>query len=472
MRIAYLTAGAAGMYCGSCLHDNALAKAILRRGHQCLLIPTYTPIRTDEIDASEDRVFLGGLNLYLQQKLPFWRFLPKWLTRILDRPSLIRLATRGSRTIDSKFLGALTVSLLRGRDGRQRQEIDKLIQWLQEDVKPDVVVLTNFLIGGVIPEIKRQLGVPVVVTLQGDDIFLDHLLEPYQSQTDDALRKLVPSVDRFLVNSRFYGQKMAARWGIPAAKWHIVPLAIDTQPFQSEGPTGGRRTDKAPTGDRARGVAHDAPGQPIATTRHDPIERPRRVGYLARLASEKGLHHLVDGFIELARRSGFDDVQLHVAGYMAEEKRPWIESQWERLKDAGLEGRLTAHGSPDLAGKVAFLKRLDVFSVPTEYEEPKGLFALEAMAASVPVVLPAHGAFPEMIEHSNGGIVVPPRDPIAWADAVGALLGDAALRTSIGSAGHRYATERRTIDAMADDVLRMLAELVDSEAALPQRGAV
>ena len=48
MKIVYLAAGAGGMYCGSCLHDNTLAAALMRLGEDVLLMPTYTPIRTDE----------------------------------------------------------------------------------------------------------------------------------------------------------------------------------------------------------------------------------------------------------------------------------------------------------------------------------------------------------------------------------------------------------------------------------------
>ena len=73
LRVAYITAGAAGMYCGSCLHDNTLAGALLRMGHDVSLIPTYTPIRTDGTDFSIDRVFYGAINVYLAQKASLFR---------------------------------------------------------------------------------------------------------------------------------------------------------------------------------------------------------------------------------------------------------------------------------------------------------------------------------------------------------------------------------------------------------------
>ena len=67
MRILSITAGAAGMYCGSCFRDNALAAELLKRGHDVHLVPVYTPTRTDEPNVSERRVLFGGISVYLQQ---------------------------------------------------------------------------------------------------------------------------------------------------------------------------------------------------------------------------------------------------------------------------------------------------------------------------------------------------------------------------------------------------------------------
>ena len=70
----------------------------------------------------------------------------------------------------SKF-GGLTLSMLQGKDGKQRRELAPLTTWLHDEAKPDVVLLTNVLLSGMVPAIKEALGVPVLVTLQGDDIF-------------------------------------------------------------------------------------------------------------------------------------------------------------------------------------------------------------------------------------------------------------------------------------------------------------
>src|SRR5215216_1349901 len=122
MRILSLTAGAASMYCGSCLRDNALATELIARGHDVTLLPVYTPTLTDEPNVSGDRVFFGGISVYLEQSLPLFRHSPKWLDRLWDSKLMLNLASRRSLSTSPKMLGELTVSMLKGNEGFQRKE--------------------------------------------------------------------------------------------------------------------------------------------------------------------------------------------------------------------------------------------------------------------------------------------------------------------------------------------------------------
>src|SRR5688500_4136103 len=275
LKLVYLTSGAAGMYCGSCMNDNTLARALIELGHDVQLIPLYTPIRTDDQNVSAVEVFFGGINVYLQQKVPLFRFLPRWIDHILDRPWLIRWATGSASSTSAGTLGPLTVSMLRGSQGFQRKEVKRLVQWLSGHSHPDVFVFSNVLTAGCVPELKKHFGVPVVVMLQGDDIFLRDLPEPFQQQALEEIRRLAEQIDGFLSHSRFYADKMSQYLGVPREKIQVVPLGIDTRDFE--------------------GIAVDA------ATRES---RPATVGYLARLAPEKGLHVLADAFIRLRQMPG------------------------------------------------------------------------------------------------------------------------------------------------------------------------
>lgn len=373
MTIVYLTAGAAGMYCGSCLNDNALARAIQRLGTDCILMPVYTPIRTDEEDASRDQVFFGGINVYLQQKLPWLAYLPAWMDAGLNKPWLIRWLTKGAMKTDPKFLGALTVSMLRGMEGSQRKEHQRLCRWLRDEIHPSSLIFTNMLIAGCAPLLKKNLQVPIAVTLQGDDIFFDSLPAPYRQQSIDAMQSLVPYIDYFIAHSNVYGESMSDILKIPREKLRIIPLTIDTKDFET--------------------MSWSAPQGPL------------RIGYFARMAPEKGLHLLVDAFIELHKQHPGIEVRLDLAGWMGPQHEEYWAEQQRKLNQAGLEHLWTYHGSVDRQGKLDFYSQIDWLCVPTVYKEPKGLFVLEGLAAGVPYILPDHGAFPELHERFQNGML-------------------------------------------------------------------
>ena len=131
MKIAIITAGGAGMFCGSCMQDNTLARALRDVGYDVTLVPTYTPITVDEENVSDGRVFLGGVNVYLDSAVPGWSRLPRFLKTWLDRPGILKRLSRRSSSTDATQLGWLTVDMLKGSHGPQRDEIRQLVTWLE-----------------------------------------------------------------------------------------------------------------------------------------------------------------------------------------------------------------------------------------------------------------------------------------------------------------------------------------------------
>ncbi|MGB1520592.1 MAG: glycosyltransferase family 1 protein, partial [Limisphaerales bacterium] len=178
MNIVQLTPGAGGMYCGGCFRDNALVKGLRSQGHDVLMVPLYLPLTLEDDDQSKETpIFYGGIGVFLRQ---YAQWLPSSWTRWLSHRSLLgKVAGKAART-RPEDTGALTVSMLRGLDGRQAGELNALVDWLKEHGQPDVVCLSNALLLGMCPAIKRGLGVKVVCTLQGEDTFLDALREPYR----------------------------------------------------------------------------------------------------------------------------------------------------------------------------------------------------------------------------------------------------------------------------------------------------
>lgn len=421
------------MYCGSCLHDNALAKALIGLGHDALLVPMYTPIRTDEADVSSPRLFYGGLNVYLQQLSPLFRWLPNWSDRFLSSPWLVNWIASRSMGTSAASLGGLTVSMLQGNQGNQRKEAQRLCAWLST-LEPDVIIFSNLLIAGCLEELKSRVGCPVVVMLQGDDIFYDGLIEPYRQQALQELRKLAQQVDLFVVHSRDYGLRMQAMLGFADHAWRINPLSIDPSDF-------GPQNSEAVHKDLAK------------------VDNKPTIGYLARLAPEKGLHLLVDAFIDVAHRPEMAQVQLAVAGWLGNQHQAYWQEQLDKLAAAELSQRLHYHGSVDRAGKLQFLQSIDVLCVPTAYHEPKGLFVLEGLAAGVPYVQPAHGAFPEMHARHGGGYLFDPETPGALADRLEEVLSDIGGLRQLGSAGRQKLLSSDTTRHAADRLLGMLGDI-------------
>src|SRR6185436_18850243 len=230
MKILAFSAGAAQMYCGSCLRDNTLAAELRRQGHDIVLMPLYTPTRTDELNVSEPRVFMNGISVCLEQESVFFRKTRWLLDRVWDSQWMIRLASRSSIAVNPRVMGEMTVSVLRGEKGYQLKDIRKLTSWLASEPPPDIVTLPNCLLSGLAKPIREATGRPVCCTLQGEDLFLSQLSEPYRSQSWELIRANVEHVDGFAAVSQFAADYWRRNLKIPAAKIHVVPLGITPVP--------------------------------------------------------------------------------------------------------------------------------------------------------------------------------------------------------------------------------------------------
>jgi glycosyltransferase involved in cell wall biosynthesis len=422
MRILSITAGAAGMYCGSCLRDNALAIELMARGHDVTLVPVYTPTLTDEKNVSRGEVLFGGINVYLQQHSALFRKLPRFLDRLLDSPRLINTFAGRGISPDARVLGEMTISSLQGESGVLRKEFEKLVEWTQDEPVPDVVNVPNSLLISMVAPLRRALKRPVCVTLQGDELFIDGLVAPYRDQALALIRKQVRHVDCFIAVSEYCARFMTTFLEIPADRMAVVPLGISMDGYARRE----RRADRDDT---------------------------FRVGYLARIAPEKGLRLLAEAYVILRQQMGGARARLDVAGYMAADQRGYLESARAVLANAGLLDEMHYRGEIDRAGKFAFLQELDVLSVPATYDEPKGLFLLEAMASGVPVVQPRRGAFVEVIAKTGGGVLVDSDNPAALAEGLRSLWADPSRRVALARAAYDGVRKHYTIAQSADALL-------------------
>lgn len=429
MRIIHLTPGTGNFYCGSCLRDHAMVRALSQMGHDMTLVPLYLPMVTDDEDASDvstaGPLFLGGLNMYLQQKFRLFRWTPRFLDRLLDRESLLLSMVEKAHMTRPRDLGELTLSSIKGSHGEQRKEVEKLIDWLKHQQKPDVISFSNGLLSGVAKSVHEQLGVPVVSSLQGEDSFLDSLPEPYRRQCWDLFRENSAYISRYIAVSDYYGGTMRERLDLPESKVTTVHNGIDFSPFKVD--AGKRR-------------------------------QPPVIGYLARMCMGKGMHHLVDAFIDLRQR-GTVEAKLHLAGAKTPIDDEFIEQQRRKLEEAGLIDDVEITPNLSTEDKIDFLQSLSVFSVPALYGEAFGLYLIEAMACDVPVVQPNHAAFPEILEKTGGGLLYDPDDPANLADSLEMMLSLEERRRKLGYEGGQRARKYFTAERMAKDIEKIFEEV-------------
>lgn len=423
MKIILLTPGTGGFYCGTCMRDNALAVALRHLGHDALMVPMYLPPTLDEASAAEGApLFYGGINVYLQQVSPIFRKTPRWVDKLFDSAAALASAAKRAGMTQAHELGDLTLSVLRGEDGNQAKELDRLVEWLATDGKADVVILSNALLMGLAGRIRRETGAKVVCTLHGEDTFLDSLGEPYKTQSWETLAERAADVDAFIPVSHYYGELMTRRANLPPEKVHVVynGIALD---------------DYAP--------------------KAAPPKIPN-LGYLARMCPPKGLHTLIDAYLICRKRDKIKNLQLRIAGAQTAGDIVYVDEQKAKLTAAGVDGDVQFFPNIDRAEKIAFLQSLSVLSTPATYGESFGLYVLESLAAGTPVIEPRHAVFPELLAATGGGILCEPDSPQDLADAIDELLAYPAEAHKMGAEGQKTVFEKFSVDEMARNVLRVL----------------
>lgn len=161
-----------------------------------------------------------------------------------------------------------------------------------------------------------------------------------------------------------------------------------------------------------------APGTPVAAV-------PDRILFLGRIEPAKGTAELLDAVARLAPR--FPQLRLVMGGSGD------LDGLRRAAAERGIDGRIDLPGWLDAAARDAELACASVFCLPS-HAEGLPMAVLEAMAAGKAVVASKVGGLPELIRDGENGLLVPPRDAAALAQALARLLDDAGLRSRLGAA--------------------------------------
>jgi len=427
MRIAQILPGSGDrFYCENCVRDNALVRALLAAGQEVVVAPLYLPQFVEGVEAvSGAPVFFGGINVYLQQRFAFFRKTPRWIDRIFDARPFLRMAARSAGSVRASGLGELTYSMLRGAEGNQAKELGRLVRYIESTGPLDAAHLSTTLLLGIGSELKKRLGLPLVCSLQDEDVWIDCLEAPYPERCWELLAERAGEVDAFIAVSRTYADIMRDKMKIRPERLHVVPVGVET-----------------------------------AATAPVPPPDPPVLGYLARMSESQGLGVLADAFLLLKKTEALKGLRLHVSGGCTADDEAFLDRLREKFSSEGVGEDVKFYEEFDPDSRREFLGSLSVLSVPAPRGAAFGTFILEALAAGVPVVQPRVGAFPELLEATGGGVLYEPNDAATLARVAGALLGDAGRRAELARIGRESVVKNFSLEKMAAEMVEVYRGVV------------
>jgi glycosyltransferase involved in cell wall biosynthesis len=387
----------------------------------------YLPLFADEHDLSREiPVFYGAISIYLKQLYPIFRKAPAWFDNMLNSKPMLKLASKFAGSTRAKGLEEMTVSMLLGEEGQQKDELQRMIDWIVENCAPDVIHLSNALLLGLAQQLGERLGVPVICSLQDEDVWVDVMKPSARESVWKLMSKKGEHVSSFISVSDYYARVMKEQMDIPDEKLASVHIGVDPEDYTF---------------------------QPVQ-------EKMRNIGYISRMCYENGLDILIDAFILLKKKEEFADVGLVLTGGSTGDDRKYLSDIKHKLREHGLRNQVEIHDDFEEVGLREYFQKVSMVSVPVRNGEAFGIYLLECMASGVPVVQPELGAFPEIVELTGGGLVYKENTPEALALSLEQLLSDPEKLDQLSRQGKEGVEEHFHIDMQAERMVKIYQEAV------------
>jgi glycosyltransferase involved in cell wall biosynthesis len=430
MKIVYLITGSGGsFYCSNCYRDMLYFRAIRKvPGTIANAIPLYLPpdSETNRENLFDKHVFFGAISLYLREKVKLFRNMPRFLEKIFDSSPILKLAAHMAGTTRSEGLEDLTINMIEGDNAFRPNEMNRLVSYLTEEGKPDIIHLSNALILGLARQLKKRMDVKIVCSLLNEDDWIDDMAEPYLSQAWKMIAAESVYVDSFITPSRYYKEFFIGRTGVKGDNIYVVPLGFE----------------------------------PPEYTKPQNNINPPAIGFFNRISYHNGFDKLADAFIQLKTQNRIPDLTLNVCGGYTGDDKHFIATQIKKIREKGLQKSIRIY--PEFSGerKTEFFNDVDVISVPVRKYDGYGLYILEANGAGIPVVQPATGAFPEIIEMTGGGLIYSPDTVDELAESLSRMLSDRELRNKTGKSGSNNVRSLLSLDKMSSGLSQVYNELL------------
>lgn len=423
MNIMHIIPGSGGsFYCGNCLRDAKYVEALRKSDHKVVKLPMYLPLFADEHDLSREiPVFYGAISIYLKQLFPIFRKAPGWVDRALNSKPMLKLASKFAGSTRAKGLEEMTVSMLLGEEGQQKEELQKMIDWIVENCAPDVIHLSNALLLGLAQQLSERLHVPVICSLQDEDVWVDVMKPSAAASVWKLMSKKADYVTKFISVSDYYAGVMKEKMSLPEANLTTVFVGVDPADYIFK---------------------------PVK-------EKKRNIGYVSRMSYGNGMDILVDAFFLLKQKPEFDDVNLVLTGGSTGDDKKFLSDIRSRIREHGLQEKVEFHEDFEEQGLRDYLEKVSVVSVPVRNGEAFGIYLLECMASGVPVVQPALGAFTEIIELSGGGVIYKENTPEELEGALEKLLSDQEEMDCLSRRGKEGVDRYFHIDVQAEKMVEV-----------------
>ncbi len=385
----------------------------------------YLPLFSDEHDLNDIPIFYGAISIYLKQVYPIFRRAPKWFDNMLNSKPMMKLAASMAGSTRAKGLEDMTLSMLLGEQGQQKEELDQMVNWIAEHCKPDIIHISNALLLGLAKRLKEKIGVPVLCSLQDEDVWIDPMQPEFQKKIWNLMNERSEDVDILVAVSSYFAEVMKERMRIPVDKLKTIHLGVDMEDYTF-----------------------------ISTK-----DKERNVGYISRMCHENGFDIVVDAFIALKKKPGFEDVKLIATGGSTGDDAKFIKQQKQKLKKNNLMDSFEI--LPEFEDKAVheFFKKVSLVSVPVRIGEAFGMYLLESMASGVPVVQPALGAFPEIIEIAGGGVTYMPNSPEKLSETWAGLLSNPDKLEKLSRDGFEGTDRKFNIHNHAKEIITLYESL-------------
>ena len=414
MKILFIVPGSGdSFYCGNCFRDNLQASALRKAGHEVMIMPLYLPFKYPSFQA-DTPLFFPATSFYAAEKFFKKGKMPRWISRILESKLMLRIAASFSGTTSAAGLEGMTLSMIHGADAVFTEQVNIMLDWIENHEKPDLIHLSTTLLIGVAKAIKQRVNIPMVCSLQDEEVWIDSMEQKYLQEAWQGISENTEYINKFITTSEFYKNIITAR--IPQiTNVEVVYPGVDVSKYASD--------------------AYPA----------DPV-----IGFFYRMNRENGLDILVDAFVKLKKRDTVKNLKLKIAGGYTAQDRRFLKKMKRILQPCMNDVDLCSTYDPERHAD--FYKQISIICVPITFNESVGLYLCEAFAAGRPAVEPATGSFSEIT--GEAGIVYSPNSSDALADAIEKLLTNPALYRHCCERAKELSKSRYNDDIMAESLAK------------------